>query len=376
MQKTQITVIVLASLLLCSNSCRKPEEPFRATPYTIEIPKFFPTQLNIPEDNPMTVEGIALGRHLFYEERLCGYMGQNSDSMMSCATCHQQAHAFEAGINNPRFPDGITYGLSGIKTPHNMLPLINLVFNREGYFWNGMIYNSSPQIDRRTLEDIVLMGIIAPHEMNSTPEKAVAAIKSIKKYPSMFKAAFGSEEITAERIARAIAQFVRTLISANSKFDRYLLGEENLSPQELHGYVLFTTEEGADCFHCHGGDGTPLFTTNLFYNNGLDSLFTDARDRFAVTGNSNDRGAYRAPTLRNIAVTAPYMHDARFKNLDEVLEFYNSGVINSPTISPLMHKVGDGGSRLTPSQIADLKSFLLTLTDEEFLHNPELANPE
>jgi cytochrome c peroxidase len=376
MQRIEITVIFLMSLLLCGNSCQPPERPFRATPYTIEIPKFFPTILNIPADNPMTVEGVELGRHLFYEARLCGYMGQNPDSMMSCATCHQQAHAFEVGMNNPRFPNGVTYGLSGIETPHNMLPLINLVFNREGYFWNGVIYNSSPQIDRRTLEDIVLMGITAPHEMNSTPEKAVAAIKSIKKYPPMFKAAFGSEEITAERIAKAIAQFVRTLISANSKFDRYLLGQENLTPQELHGYVLFTTEEGADCFHCHGGDGTPLFTTNLFYNNGLDNQFTDTRDRFAVTGNSNDRGVYRAPTLRNIGVTAPYMHDGRFKSLDEVLEFYNSGVVNSPTISPLMHKVGDGGARLTPSQIADLKAFLLTLTDEDFLHNPKLANPQ
>jgi cytochrome c peroxidase len=342
----------------------------------INIPRFFPTLLNIPEDNPMTAEGIELGRHLFYEERLCGYMGQISDSMMSCATCHQQAHAFEVGMTNPRFPNGITHGLSGIKTPHNTMPLFNLVFNREGYFWNGMIYNDNPQIDRRTLEDIVLMGIIAPHEMNSTPEKAVAAIKSIKKYPRLFKTAFGSEDITIDRIAKAIAQFVRTLISANSKFDRYLLGQENLTPQELHGYVLFTTEEGADCFHCHGGDGTPLFTTNLFYNNGLDNQFTDVRDRFAVTGNNTDRGAYRAPTLRNISVTAPYMHDGRFKNLDEVLEFYNSGLANSPNISPLMHKISDGGARLTPSQIADLKAFLLTLTDEEFLNNPDYAKPE
>jgi len=376
MKKTGIVIIVLSTLLLCSNQCQKPENTFSATPYTIEIPKFFPTLLNIPDHNPMTVEGIELGRHLFYEKRLCGYMGSNPDSMMSCATCHQQQYAFEAGIDNPRFPNGITYGLSGIKTPHNMLPLINLVFNKEGYFWNGMIYNENPQIDRRTIEDIVLMGITAPHEMNSTIEKAVSAIKSIEKYPPLFKAAFGSEDITIERIAKAIAQFVRTLISANSKFDRYLLGQENLTPQELHGYVLFTTEEGADCFHCHGGDGTPLFTTNLFYNNGLDCQFTDNRDRFAVTGNINDKGSYRAPTLRNIEKTAPYMHDGRFKSLDEVLEFYNSGLQNSTTISPLMHKIGDGGARLTPSQLADLKAFLLTLTDESFLNNPKFANPE
>ncbi|MCK9339466.1 MAG: c-type cytochrome, partial [Bacteroidales bacterium] len=159
------------------------------------------------------------------------------------------------------------------------------------------------------------------------------------------------------------------------KFDRYLRGEEQLTNQELHGYILFTTEEGADCFHCHGSDGTPLFTTNLFYNNGLDSVFTDSRDRFSVTGNVRDHGAYRAPTLRNIAVTAPYMHDGRFKTLDEVLQFYNSGLVNSPYIHPLMHKINEGGALLTPAELADLKAFLQTLTDENFLNNKKYTNP-
>jgi cytochrome c peroxidase len=144
-----------------------------------------------------------------------------------------------------------------------------------------------------------------------------------------------------------------------------LQGKVQLTPQELNGYVLFTTEEGGDCFHCHGGSGTPLFTTNLCYNNALDNVFNDPHDRFSVTGDPMDHGAYKAPTLRNIALTAPYMHDGRYKTLDEVLAFYNTGQQNSPYVSPLMHHVNDGGVMLTPSQIADLKAFLLTLTEEE-----------
>lgn len=374
-QKNQTYILVFTSILLLGSSCGNDPKPYEPTPYNLQIPNFFPTNLNIPADNPLTVEGILLGRYLFYETKLCGYTGSNPDSMMSCATCHNQAHAFEVGMNNPRFPEGVTYGLSGAYTPHNMLPLINLVFNHEGYFWNGLIHPSNPNSNQRTIEDVVSMGIKAPHEMNSTIERAIAALKTDPKYPDLFKNAFGTSDVTIDRIEKAIAQFIRILVSGNSKFDRYMKGLEQLTPSELNGYILFTTEEGADCFHCHGGNGTPLFTTNLFYNNGLSNVFTDTRDRYAVTGNTNDIGSYRAPTLRNIEVTAPYFHDGRFKTLDQVLEFYNTGLVYSPYISPLMHKIDQGGMMLTPSQIADLKAFLYTLTDHEFLNNPNFSNP-
>jgi cytochrome c peroxidase len=356
------------SMIVMMIAChRPPEEKYMPTPYELTIPKFFPTKLNIPADNPLTEEGVALGEFLFHDTRLCGYIGDDPDSMMSCATCHRRENAFDVGMNNPRFPNGVTHGVTHIPTPHSPMPLFNLVFNHEGYFWNGMIHPSNPDPQKRKLEHVVRMGIIAPHEMNTTVEKTVAAIKRDRKYPDLFKKAFGTEEITIERIEKAIAQYLRTLISANSKFDRYLKNETSLTSQELRGFILFTTEEGADCFHCHGNDGNPLFTTNLFYNNGLDVVFHDSRDRYAFTGNEKDRGVYRAPTLRNIAVTPPYMHDGRFKTLDEVLWFYNFEVQNSPYISPLMHKVSQGGALLTPSQIEDLKVFLHTLTDEEFI---------
>ena len=359
-----VKVIITFSVVVCI-ACRERVEP--PTPYEIPIPKGFPTLLNIPADNPMTVEGVELGRLLFHDPHLCGYTGTEPDSLMSCSSCHRRECNYDFGTDNPRFPDGKPRGrTTGKPTIHNVMPLMNLVFNHEGYLWNGLISSNNPNPEMRTIEDIVRMAIIADDEMCGTEASAVAAIKADSKYPPLFKNAFGTEEITMERIEKAIAQYVRSLVSTNSKFDRYLQGLEQLTPQELHGYVLFTTEEGADCFHCHGSSGSPLFTTNLFYNNGLDATFTDTHDRASVTGDPRDRGAYRAPSLRNVTRSAPYMHDGRFQTLDEVLEFYNSEVQNSPTISPLMHHVNDGGVRLTPSEIADLKAFLEALTDEEF----------
>jgi len=367
-----------ALFLLMLASCRKEQnhENTAPTPYTISIPSYFPTILNIPADNPLTVEGIRLGRYLFYDGRLSG----RTDSLMSCYTCHIQSNAFECGLYNPEYPEGHPHGLTGILTPHTMLPLINLVWNSNGYLWNGKIYPSNPAQGSRNIEDVVSMAILAPHEFNGNIEKTVAMIRSIPLYPPMFKAAFGTEEITIDRISKAIAQFIRTLISADSRFDRYLRGELQLTPPELNGYVLFTTEQGGDCFHCHGGEGNPLFTTNLFYNNGKDTCFSgpceDTRDRFHVTGNISDIGAYRAPTLRNIEFTAPYMHDGRYKTLDEVLHFYNEGVKNTPYTNSLMHHAANGGVRLTASQLNDIKAFLFTLSDEGFITNPAFSKPD
>lgn len=370
-----LVVLLVGSLLGLPTSCTKSNEtpPFSTTPYTIEIPLYFPTQLNIPSDNPMTVEGITLGRYLFYDSRIAG--STQPDLMMSCGTCHLQEHAFECGMNNPRFPGGHPVGVTGIPTPHSMLPLINLVWTNTGYLWNGQIEASNPDADKRTLEDIVWMAIVAPHEMNSDTNRSKALIQSIPGYPELFQKAFGSSTVTFKNMSRAIAQFVRTLISSDSKFDRFMRGEVQLTSSERNGYVLFMTEQGGDCFHCHGGEGNPLFTNNLFFNNGKDSVFTDSFDRYSITQNPADIGAYKVPTLRNLAYTAPYMHDGRFKTLDEVIEFYNSQLVWSPTISPFMHHVSTGGVQLTPVQKAELKAFLLTLTDTTFVTNPAFSKP-
>lgn len=374
--RLSLQLLSLAIVVACfiSQSCSKdPKTVPPPEPVTLEIPQFFPTRLNIPADNPLTKEGIALGRYLFYDGRLSGRTAP--DSMMTCATCHLQSHAFECGIDHPKYIGGFTFGITGIPTPHVMLPMQNLVWNESGYLWNGSIYATNANINKRNIEDLVWMGVVAPHEMHGDTNQTRNLIQQIPGYPGLFEKAFGSRTVTMRNISRAIAQFIRTLVSSNSKFDRYLKGDEQLSDQELSGYVLFTTEDGADCFHCHGGSGNPLFTTNLFYNNGKDSVFTDPRDRYAVTGDPADIGAYRAPTLRNIEFTGPYMHDGRFKTIDEVINFYSQHIVKSPYVHPLMHHLNDGGIQLTPSEKADLKAFLLALSDNTFITNPDFSKP-
>ncbi|MFA8449874.1 MAG: cytochrome-c peroxidase, partial [Bacteroidales bacterium] len=319
-----------------------------------------------------------LGRYLFYDGRLSGRL--HKDSLMSCANCHIQKNNFEAGVNHPKSINGHPIGLTGKATPHVTMGLINLVWNFNGYGWNGFLHPSNPNPKKRELEDFVWMSVLAKHEIAGDTNKVKNILNSIPEYKDLFFKAFGSSDIKFDYVCKAIAQFIRTLISANSKFDKYLRGEVQLSPEELRGFVLFGTEEGADCFHCHGGGGNPLFTTNKFYNNGKDVEFTgenqDPRDRFSYTKDPMDLGAYKAPTLRNIEVCGPYMHDGRFETLERVIEFYSHEVKNSKYIDPLMHHVANQGIQLTQSEKKELISFIKTLRDDEFLNNSEHSKPQ
>ncbi|MDD3638032.1 MAG: cytochrome c peroxidase [Bacteroidales bacterium] len=366
----------LLFLVACSDKTEiiDPPPAYTPTPYELEIPYAFPTKLNIPEDNPLTVEGVELGRYLFYDGRLSGRT--HPDSLMSCSSCHIQENNFEPGVDHLVFEGGFVHGLSGQQTHHVVLPLVNLVWNSSGYGWNGSFYNNNENPNQRQIEDIVTLSVIAPDEMHGDTNRVKALFQSLDGYPELFYKAFGSDQITFKNMARAIAQFVRTLVSADAKIDRYLRGEEQLTQSELNGFILFTTEEGADCFHCHGGFGNPLFTTHLFYNNGKDTIFNDPLDRFAVTGDPMHKGAYKAPTLRNISLSGPYMHDGRFATLDEVIDFYSHEVKWSDQVDPLMHHVLRGGVQLTPSEKADVKAFIATLHDEKFLNNPAYGRPE
>lgn len=369
-------ILVSTALVVCFFGCKNdvPEEVYETTPYIIDIPFGFPNKLNIPADNPMTEEGVALGRYLFYDGRLSGRT--HPDSLMSCATCHRQERSFEAGVDHPDFEGGFPHGLSGIHTHHVMLPMINLVWNHSGYGWNGFLYPENQDENLRNIEDFVRLAVLAKDEMDGDTAVVANLFQSIPGYPELFFQAFGSEKVSFKNIERAIAQFVRTLISANSKFDKYMRGEVQLNPSELNGYVLFTTEEGADCFHCHGGFGNPLFTTNLFYNNGKDTEFSDLMDRFYITADPMDKGAYKATTLRNIEVQGPYMHDGRFETLEDVIDFYSHGLQLSPYVDPLMHHVNSGGVQLIPSEKEDLLNFIKTLRDDDFMTNPEFGRPD
>jgi cytochrome c peroxidase len=354
------------------------------TPFAFPDIDGFPTMLNIPEDNPTTQEGVKLGRYLFYDGRLSGRI--HPDSLMSCANCHLQKRGFECGIDHPKFIDGHPFGLSGKHTTHRMLPLVNLVYNHNGYFWNGFVSEdniqlgsdyygvpSLPEYHQTNIESIVWMTIVAEDEINGDIQKTVETISNIPRYPPLFRDAFGSEEVTYDRISKAIAQYARTIISYRSRFHKYVRNKETLTDAELRGLNLFYSEE-ADCFHCHGG--VTMMTSNLYYNNAKDTVFIDQFDRFGVTGELTDLGAYKAPSLINCEVRAPYMHDGRFKTLEEVIDFYSEGLVYSPSVHPLMKQVHQGGVHLTSQEKADLLAFLKTLTDHELLDDPAYSKPD
>ena len=311
---------------------------FSSTPFTIEIPYGFP-DMQIPSDNPMTVEGIALGKKLFHDKILSG------DGMQACASCHLQSAGFS---DTNQFSTGI----DGLIGDRNASVIINAGWNTSN-FWDG---RSS------TLEDQAFEPITNPLEMNNTWTNVELALNSHGDYPFLFKQAFNINYIDSNHVVKAIAQFERTLISTNSKLDRYLNNEEQLTISELNGYAIFNTEKG-DCFHCHS---TNMFMDNLFHNNGLDNEpFTDL-GRAKVTSNASDNGKFKTPTLRNIEVSAPYMHDGRFATLEEVVEHYDSGGKYSTTVDPLMKKLGVG-LQLSNQEKMDLVSYLKTLTDNEFI---------
>jgi len=339
-----------------------------ATPYRLRISRFFPRPA-LPLDNPLTEEGVELGRELFHEPRL------SRNDRQSCASCHQADAAF---TDRDR---AVSLGAEGQVGIRNAMPLFNLAW-RNSFFWDGR----AP-----TLRDQVLMPIENPVEMHEALTNVVRKLekdtgkkgdkvpdatshpRSISppppNYPTLFARAFGSEEITADRIARALEQFLLTQVSHNSKFDRSLDGSAELTDEEKRGFELFHTEYdprrgqfGADCFHCHGG---PLFQSQFFANNGLDALFKDA-GRGGVTGKSSDEGKFAVPSLRNIARTAPYMHDGRFRTLEEVVAHYSTGVERSATLDPNLAKHPDGGVPLSAADQRALVAFLRTLTDERF----------
>jgi cytochrome c peroxidase len=227
-----------------------------------------------------------------------------------------------------------------------------------------------------------------PIEMHLKWTDAAARLNADAAYPDLFEKAFGTPNADSTLVAKALAQFMRTIVAGNSRFHKYLRNEIGFTQAELNGYLLFRNELKGDCQHCHD-IGSKLLTDNLFvdksqrfHNNGLDSIYPQLLGLAEVTQDVNDNGKFKTPTLLNIALTAPYMHDGRFNTLDEVIEFYDHGVKVSPTLDIFMTKnypdlqIGDRRELgLTPQEKADLKAFLLTLTDSTLLTNPAYSSP-
>ena len=317
------------------------------TPYTLTIPAGFPS-MNIPADNPMTVEGIALGRRLFFDPILSG------DNSISCGSCHLQQFGFTDSLQQ------FSTGIDNIAGTRNSMPLINLGWERN-FFWDGGASN---------LESQVVGPIENPIEMHETLSNALSELNAHPEYPALFRKAFGSEIINTANLIKAIAQFERTLISGNSRFDKFMQQGIPLSQQETRGMDLFINFQKGDCVHCHVLGST--FTDHEFRNNGLDSVSEDD-GRGRITLLASDMGKFKTPGLRNIAVTGPYMHDGRFATLEQVLEHYNTGIKPHPNLDPRLSDVTPG--RMTSQDIQDIVAFLNTLTDEEFLTNPNFKKP-
>ena len=363
------------------NACKKddPDDPipgggnpppgggeFDPTPFVFDIPVHLaPFSYNIPADNPTTVEGVRLGKRLFFERSL------SINNQLSCGGCHRPQAAF----SDPG--RAVSLGAQGQPGVRNAMSIFNVMWSEKpslGFNWNRSAI---------TLEEQALNPVTHPLEMMETWPNVAIKLQTDPSYPPMFQEAFGTTTIDSTLITKAIAQFERTLISADSRVDRYMIDvitdtsqnpptlNQYLTAQEIRGFNIYVSTDKGDCFHCHGNVNlnNPLWTDFEFRNNGLD--MNPDSGLASTTKNPLDLGKFKTPSLRNLVFTAPYMHDGRFNTLEEVVEFYSSGVKDNPTLTdPLMYDRGYLNPNLTTQEKADLVAFLKTITDSTFVQDP------
>lgn len=353
------------------------------------IPDSFPVP-EIPDDNPITAAKIELGQHLFYDTKLSG------NGTQSCASCHQQDRAFSDGLTR-------SIGSMGDAHPRNALSLANVAYNATLTWANPVL---------RTLEDQILIPLFGdvPTEMGAGGRKdaILESVRTSEVYKPLFAKAFDPQLIPSDNAAingiiswdniiKALASFVRSIISADSAFDRFVYQNDNdaLSDSAMRGMTLFFSEQ-LECHHCHGGfnftessvheqsvfDSLRFHNTGLYNTDGKGAYPLDNTGVFSVTGDPDDMGRFRPPTLRNVALTAPYMHDGSIDTLDAVVRFYEAGgrqVKSGPYVgdgraSPLKSGFIAGFS-LSDSERVDLVEFLKSLSDQTLVSNPQLADP-
>jgi len=353
-------------------SCSKEEQAFddsqktyTATP--VSTSDIFPMEFgapNLPKDNPFTEEGIYLGRMLFYDPIL------SLDSSVSCASCHQQQYAFAEPLDR-------SFGIYGLRTSRSAMPLFNLAYSQK-FFWDARV---------SSLRQLVFEPIVAHNEMAMSLARLEERLKRNKKYIEYFNKAF-NEEPNLYDMSLAMEQFLLSIVSKDSRFNRFFPGDnvEELNASELRGAFIFNglvnfdangNTKGADCFHCHGGEMAQQQNPAMggIANNGLDASPNDLGVG-GVTNRDQDMGVFKAPSLLNIALTAPYMHDGRFKTLEEVIDHYSDNVhYENPTIHPQMAAHGGIQLNLSDQQKTDLIAYLRSMTDSTFIQNPKYANP-
>ena len=336
-------VLLFISVFGIFASCKKEDkiEPIETNTFSFQKPSHFPEPDYKFENNPISEQKFELGRFLFYDPIL------SHDSTVSCATCHAQEHAFsDHNI-------ALSAGVNGTLGKRNSPALSNLAWY-PNFMWDGGINH---------IETFSVGPITNQLEMKETIPNVLVKLNQSEFYKTKFKSAFNVDDITDEVMLKALAQFMGMMISYRSKYDNYLVGKETFSDAELNGYQLFKS----NCASCHK---EPLTTDFSYQDNGIDSVFSD-EGRALITLYNEDKGKFKVPSLRNVALTYPYMHDGRFLTLDQVINHYSDGVLNTSTVATSLK----GGLNLTNEEKYNLKSFLKTLTDYYYIGDPNFAPP-
>jgi len=333
---------LLAVLAGCTtNTLPAPEEPL------FQAPANFPQTTYRFDNNALTKEGIELGRMLFYDGRL------SRDGTISCAECHNQAYAFTHHGHD------LSHGIDNRLGTRNSLPLQNLAWSK-AFLWDGGVFD---------LDMFPIVPIENHVEMDETLPNVLEKVRKEPTYTAQFKKAYGSEEVTTARFLQALSQFMLTMVSGNSRYDKYIRREVGgaLTANELAGLSLFKSK---GCVNCHAGE---LFTDQSYRNNGLSLAFGQDAGRAIITEKAEDKYTFKVPSLRNVEHTGPYMHDGRFRTLEAVLKHYAGGVEATPNLDPLLKQNSRLGIALTDDEQAKLIDFLKTLTDKAFLTNPKFT---
>jgi cytochrome c peroxidase len=324
-------------------SCKKDgDNGGNVTQLRFEVPSNFPSAVYQFTDNEVSNQRFQLGRKLFYDPVL------SRDSTISCGSCHIQSGAFS------HIDHKVSHGIDGLTGIRNSPVIFNMAW-QTNFFWDGGVNH---------LELQPINPIQNPVEMDETMANVISKLRMSEEYKNMFLNAYGSDSITSQLMLRAMAQFMAMMVSANSKYDKYMRGEPGgtFTAQELNGLNIYRQK----CASCHT---EPLFTDLTYRNNGLDSVFTDDPGRALITGLPDDEGKFKVPSLRNTEVSFPYMHHGKIKTLQNVLDHYSSGIKNSATLDPLLQ----GGIPLTSQEKIELNSFLETLTDYTFLTDSKFS---
>ncbi|NMH59350.1 di-heme enzyme [Alteromonas sp. MYP5] len=341
----------------------------QSTPYTFNLPETVPPPV-VPVGNPLTEEKVRLGRRLFYDTAL------SVNQTQSCASCHQQQFAFAQATVHAT-------GATGDKVSRNSMALVNVAYN-SAFTW---AHNGFAQIEQQLL---IPLFNESPVELGITGHEDIILKRlTTHEYERLFDAAFATKTPNFDRIVKALASFVRSITSFNSPFDQYAYqGDDSaLTPQQIKGMNLFFSER-TECFHCHGGVNfsqssthtgqslvlQPFHNTGMYNEDGQGAYPSDDQGLVRITHKQEDMGKFRAPTLRNIALSAPYMHDGSIASLAEVIEFYAQGGSeqgkSNPHKSPFVK-----GFALTDEEKIALEAFLNSLTDNSFLTNPAYGPP-